>query len=243
MNALSTFFDKAFCINLDRRRDRWEQCQQEIKSQGLESLNIGRFPGYDHPTNGHQGCSRSHRMLLRLIAGGPWERVLIFEDDFQVITLDELRKGGFTPDNVVWKNHMSIPCGDNANDRFKYLSKFLPLDWDVIYLGAGYGEPPISRLNHHVIHCGFMQTTSSYGITREFAKVWTKKVDDSMGSADLERHPGPIDNVFGSMAKDHRYYVFQPRMFFQRKSKSDITGEENSYLFSMTDCAHEKLLP
>lgn len=233
MITINKFFDRVYYINLDRRPDRKSECEEELKKHWIEAE---RFSGFDHETSGHCGCSRSHRTLLRQIASDKSiKRALILEDDFQVVTLDVLKKGGFTPGSPVWKSHASIPASANLNHRFSYLARFLPRDWDVIYLGAGYGEPPISRANKHVIRCGFMQTTSSYGITREMAQKWSDRVDADMGSSDLSKHPGPIDNVFGGMAKDFNFYVFQPRLMFQRKSMSDITGESNSYLFSMTD--------
>ena len=242
MTTLETFFDKIFVLNLNRRPDRWLECIEELKAHGIAPGWVERVQAYDNPDNGHAGCTRSHRALLRRVAASDWERVLVLEDDFAVITLDRIKAGGWTPDGDVWKTHMSIPCGANLNERFAYLSKHLPGHWDVVYLGASYGEPPIERYNKHVIRCGFMQTTGSYGITRDFAKVWTRKVDASMPSDDLSHHPGPIDNVFGSMSHDHRYYVFQPRLMYQRESKSDLDGQTNSRLGQMTDTAHEILV-
>lgn len=243
MNTIEAFFDRIFIMNLARRPDRWTDSVNELRESGISPSNVERFGAYDHPENGHQGCTRSHRVLIRNIADGPWGRVLVLEDDFQVITLEVLKSSGFRPGSKVWETFSSILAGGgNLNDRFEAMAPYLPREWDVLYLGAGYGEPPISRLNEHVIRCGFMQTTSSYGITKEFAKTWTEKVDASVGGPNLERHPGPIDNVFGSMSKDHLYYVFQPRLLCQRKSKSDLDGETNSRINSMTDPVHESMV-
>jgi hypothetical protein len=82
-----------------------------------------------------------------------------------------------------------------------------------------------------------MQTTSSYGITRRFARKWTNMVGD-----DLDKHPGAIDNLFGSFAKENRYYVLQPRLTYQIASQSDLTGRNNSYLMSMCDPTQESLI-
>lgn len=241
--SLESFFDKIFIINLARRHDRWAECVDELAWHNIPLSAVERVEGFDHPTSGHAGCTRSHRELIRRIADGPWNRVLVLEDDFQVVTLDLLRQHGFRPGSKVRETFCSILCGDgNLSNRFKALSLYLPYEWDVLYLGAGYGEPPISRVNKHVIRCGFMQTTSSYGITKEFAKIWTEKVDAAVGGPEPDRHPGPIDNVFGSMAKDHLYYVFQPRLLCQRKSKSDLDGETNSRINSMTDPNHENMV-
>lgn len=243
MTTLEQHFDACYCINLARRKDRWDESIAEISTHfGTRSGWVNRWNGFDHPTHGHSGCTRSHRELLRHIIKEGFKRVLILEDDFAVITLDRLKDKGFSPGYQVWDTFCQINSGKGTlNERFGALAYHIPDQYDVLYLGAGYGEPPISRLNKYVIRCGFMQTTSSYGITGEFAKVWTDRIDTETGG-DLEKHPGPIDNVFGGFAKDHLFYVFQPRLLYQRESMSDITGLSNNYLYSMTDSRHEILV-
>ena len=241
--SLEKFFDKIIIINLERRKDRWQECLDELDAFGIDRNHVERFEGYDHPTNGHVGCTRSHRTLIRAIAASAWKRVLILEDDFAFITLPRLQQGGWYPNGPVIQTFCRVLEGrGTVNQRFDFLIQFVPVNWDVLYLGACYGEPPISRVNDCVIRCGFMQTTGSYGITREFAKVWDAKVNAGLPSDELSCHPGPIDNVFGGMAKDHLFYVTQPRMMFQRKSRSDLDGETNSRLGSCTDTYHENLV-
>lgn len=248
MTTLEQHFDACYCINLTARKDRWEESLQEIKTNfGTPDGFVKRWSGYHHPTHGHSGCTRSHRELLRHVAREGYRRVLVLEDDFAVITLDRLKEKGFKPGYQVWDTFCRINNGQgNLNQRFGALSYFIPDFYDVLYLGAGYGENPISRLNKHVIRCGFMQTTGSYGITGHFAKIWSDKIDKSVGATPemseeeiLSRHPGPIDNVFGSLSHDHAYYVLQPRLMYQRESMSNITDRTECYLYSMTDPAHE----
>lgn len=251
MITLEQHFDACFCINLDRRTDRWEECREEVARHfGTAEDWVHRWSAHAHPTNGHQGCTRSHRELLRHIVKQGFKRVLVLEDDFAVVTLDRMKEKGFVPTQDAWK----IQCMANnglgtLNQRFGAMSYFIPDYYDVLYLGAGYGENPFRRLNKHVIRCGLMQTTSSYGISGHFAKIWSDKVDAGVGCTDrmseeekLARHPGPIDNVFGSMSHDHAFYVLQPRLLYQRTSYSNITDREENYLFSMTDPRHELLV-
>lgn len=254
--SLQTYFDhRIYVINLDRRTDRWEACREQLCRMGLDSHRVSAFA---HPTSGVYGCARSHRQLWRDIAHGPHERALILEDDFSAITPDILRTPflelpnhetlfphvhGFKPEQKVWQTfHSILDGGGNANERFAALIPFLPAEWDILYLGASYGEAPISRLNPHVIRTASMKTTTAYAITRDYARRLGAMIDKSMGSTDLDRHPGAIDDVLGSYAKDHRYYCIQPRLFYQRPSRSDISGETVNGLFSMTDPVHEGMV-
>ena len=40
MSILDTFFDKIFVINLDSRKDRWEECQELFKKYGEGEINV-----------------------------------------------------------------------------------------------------------------------------------------------------------------------------------------------------------
>ena len=237
---IQDYFDKIFIINLDRRKDRWSEVCQELRDHEISLNDVERFEAFDSPENGHYGCTRSHRTLIRKIANSDWKRVLVLEDDFQIITDDLLGKSGYTRMSPVRMTFRRVMNGQGTfNERFDFMSRFVPDDWDVLYLGASYGEDPIARMNQHVLRVGFMQTTSSYGITGEFAKKWDAKVNEDLGSDDLSRHPGPIDNTFGSMSHDNFYYTFQPRLMTQRASYSDLDGGTNSRLGQGTDPNHE----
>ena len=42
---ITNFFDRTFCVNLDRRMDRWEECLFEFDKYNL--TNVGRFTAVD----------------------------------------------------------------------------------------------------------------------------------------------------------------------------------------------------
>lgn len=235
--TLAEFFPRAYFVGLRRREDRFLECLRELAKNKMQAH---WFEAFDIPNDPHKGCTKSHRELIRKIAYGPHERTLICEDDFCAITKQHLKDAGFQPSQDVWKTHCSILNGDGTlPERFEAMIPFIPPKWDVLYVAGAYGENPITRVNKHVLRCGLMQTTSTYGITRDFARTFTEIMDAQHPG---ESHPGPIDNVFGIMAPSHLFYVLQPRLAFQRAIRSDITGLTNSYLFSMTDNFHEGLV-
>jgi hypothetical protein len=241
---INAFFQKVFIINLPRRTDRRALAEAELAISGIDPALVEWVDGVDIPERAHAGCTSSHRNILRRVADGPWERVLILEDDFKVLALDDLVSNGFAayPNSPVLAAFKSVLDGrGNLAERFDCLSEFVPADADVLYIAAGYAEPPIARVNKHVLRCGAMFTTSTYGITRDFAKTWTRKTDE-WAARHTEPFGHPIDSIFGAYSHDHNYYVFQPRLAFQRGVRSDITGETNSYITNMTDNRHEAML-
>lgn len=236
---LEELFSAAFVINLKRRQDRISEFWDDWdKHSGCPEGFVKRWNAFDNPTNGHAGCTRSHRELLALIAHSTADRVLIMEDDSSIITQEVLYEAGFRPGARVWNTWHSAQ-GSNLNERFDFLSAHLPDKWDVLYIGGGYGEPPISRYNKHVLRVGFIQTTSCYGVTREFARKFSVELNQK---GNFDWHPGPIDNTIGGFAKDNLFYCLQPRLTYQRNSFSDIAGTSNSYLNSMTDPVHENMV-
>jgi GR25 family glycosyltransferase involved in LPS biosynthesis len=233
--TIEQYFNTAFVINLNRRPDRMEDFRADMSTAGIAPDFITRWEAFDNPEHGHAGCTRSHRELIRAIADGEWNKVLIFEDDCSPITATALKEHGFTPDSIVWKRFASID-GMNVNQKFSAMTKFIPDDWDVLYLGGSYGENPVRRINQRVIKTGLIQTTTAYGITREYAKRWSDLIDSQ---CDISGFPGPIDNLLCTEAKDRNFYILQPRLFFQRKSYSDLSGTNVSHFNSMSDPVHE----
>jgi hypothetical protein len=229
--GLNGFFDKVFCINLDQRTDRWHDCQQIFDKYHIEAE---RFPAI-YGSNCTDACARSHFAVFKKLIDGPWNNALIFEDDVQVLTLADIITGGFKPEDQVAKIFMSLP--GSFEDKFNKMVEFLPADWDLLYLGAGYAAPPIGRVNQHVIRCAEMHTLSSYGITKACAKAIYEHLEK-----DGFRGMGGPDAAVATFARRFKFYVFQPRLMIQRQSRSDLTGRTDNYLFSMTDPTHENEL-
>lgn len=241
---LHTYFDKTFVINLDSRPDRWTDCEKQFAAHGIQAE---RFPGFElHDANGasygNHGCTHSHRELLRKIATSDWERVLVLEDDFHCLTPDDMV--AFHCGHGSRKVWMSVEPKE-LQARFDYLVPFIPADWDLLYLGAAYIDPPARRVNKHVLQCRFMSSTASYGITRAYAQRWTEEIDRwAQGRTDLsvDYFLGAIDTIFGQLSDRNIYYCLSPRLFVQRMSRSDITGNTTTGLWAGTDSTHEEMV-
>ena len=74
------YFDFIYCINLNRRRDRWKKVQKEFERMGVLH-KVFRFDAIENFENGHIGCALSHRNIIQDAKIKGYKNILIFEDD------------------------------------------------------------------------------------------------------------------------------------------------------------------
>lgn len=208
MNAFERIFgDRIFCINVAARVDRWERVQKLCAKFGIELNRFEAITGLtvDSQYNGNINCTASHRSLLDMIVEGALQNALILEDDFDILHEDFM-------------------------DKFETIAAELPPAWDMFYLGGHYGEQPLSRANLHLIRCGRMLTTSSYGITFDMAA----KMRESIHGV------GPIDSLYGGFHRDNLCLVADPRLMVQWPSVSDLQNRFMDNSLAMLDKASAK---
>lgn len=236
--TLLNYFDRIFCINLDRRPDRWTEAQAELRLCGIEGCE--RLAAILLP-NCTDGCTASHRAIWRRIAAGECgERVLVFEDDFMFVTRAELVRVGFQERDATLKIFDSCP-GTTFLERFSEMLPSVPDRWDLLYLGGGYESPPWGRVNRHVIRNAGMLTTHAYAIGRRFAAELTERLDKEFPPPAIVI--GAPDSLLALRVKDPRVlsYTLTPRLFIQRPTTmSDLNPQPTGgFPWSMTDAAHE----
>jgi len=199
--TINEYFDQVICINIRRRTDRLEHVRAQCEKHKLD-LEI--FYGADMLTWGNNGCTLSHRLVMERIIEKKWGKTLVLEDDF------EFRF-------------------DDSQERFSAMIQDVPVDWELLYLGGHYGGPPVKRISAHVIQCGAMKTTSSYGITLAQAEKMAPSI----------RGVGPIDDLFTSWCLNSRAYIFQPRLIVQYMNYSDLQQRVCNNSMCMEDVSHE----
>jgi glycosyl transferase family 25 len=72
---------KIFYINLDKRTDRRELIENELKQYNLYD-KAERIPAIHTPDQGILGCTMSHLAAIKLAKERNYDQVLILEDDF-----------------------------------------------------------------------------------------------------------------------------------------------------------------
>ncbi|MFT5136827.1 MAG: glycosyltransferase involved in cell wall biosynthesis [Arenicella sp.] len=115
------FFDAIYCINLDRKEERWQSAMAQFKQLGI-AHRIQRFSAIETPENHHVGCALSHRAIIQSASINQHENVLVLEDDviFDAATLTHLAKS---------------------------LEEAKAASWDILYLGGHCWEKQYPLLN------------------------------------------------------------------------------------------------
>jgi GR25 family glycosyltransferase involved in LPS biosynthesis len=195
------YFDKAFCINLDRRPERYEEAKSEFEKHGLV---VERISGVDgNPDNlqtkilpGHVGCVLSHVKILKKAKEENLNNVLVFEDD--VVFCDDLQ------------------------EKFNIFVKQLPEDWDMIYFGGNHNNIPLEMVSENIGHAKKTYTTHAYAI-KDTIYDFAIKV--------LSKVQYEVDVNYSLLQQSFNCYVFRPHLAWQRDGYSDILNKNVDYSF------------
>lgn len=94
---MNNFFDAIYCINLDKRHDRWERVSKSFKNNNIDVI---RFPAIEHK-DGRIGCIKSHVEILKIAKERNLKNVLIFEDD--VVFINSVVDNTFEQLPIDWE--------------------------------------------------------------------------------------------------------------------------------------------
>lgn len=202
---------KIYCINLDRRVDRWNECL-EIFSK--HNMNVERFsgidgnPGYEKlngATDGDIGCTLSHYELVKKLKSEGIKEALILEDDVEF-------SEDFDPDFL------------------EFIVGYAPKDWDMIYFGGNHvKEPtPVNTIYSKVNHT---YTTHAY-IIRDTVY---DKVIELHGQGQKQ-----VDVYYSEIQKEYNCYITNKVWAWQRGSYSDIQNQYVNYEF-LKPMVHESI--
>jgi GR25 family glycosyltransferase involved in LPS biosynthesis len=198
--TFNQYFNRVFCVNLDRRTDRWSMCLPEFEKACLTVERFSAVDGSRLPIVANQkinraevGCSLSHAAILKKMVAADWEKILILEDDVE-----------FSP---------------NAASHFSQWISQVPRDWDMLYLGGNHISNP-TPVTPHVSRVVKTYTTSHYAITRKMARLAINKI---------EQLHSQVDVVYSQFQRTHKCYAFTPSLAWQKPGYSDIQGKIMNY--------------
>jgi len=108
-----------FCINLDKRTDRWGSCVQQFRDQGIK---VERWIAKPLPENRRFGAWLSHREIIEHAKNKNWEYVGVFEDDINFLNDDFLLRTQKMLDILHEKNWYILYFGGSMG-RYSELCK------------------------------------------------------------------------------------------------------------------------
>ena len=200
--SLKKYFDQVFCINLDKRKDRWTETGTELKKWDLFN-GVNRFIGIDgseltydktkfRVNSGELGLLKTHIKLLQIAKTKKYKNILILEDDIE-----------FT---------------EEIKNLEKYMSQ-VPSDWDILYFGGNHniheGEK-INKINDNVIKCSRTYTTHCIVLRNT---IYDKCLNLIKGC------DKPVDMYYSDLQKELNVYSLYPSVALQRVSYSDIQNK------------------
>lgn len=193
--------DKIFCINLERRPDRRESTEAVCKQLGItpvffnavdgQSMNLVHDNG---KTPGMLGCYLSHFMLLQHCLLSGYEKVLILEDDIEIIL------GG-----KALLSH-ALPS--------------LPKDWQFAYLG--YTHLPDQRGKEKKVNDYWCVPAGCWG-TQAYMINGREAMEIIYNALKKPKAQIDIDLSYTILPRSGlKYYGITPSCLRQTKGRSDV---------------------
>ena len=206
MNVLNKFFDKIYCINLDSRTDRWDECQQMFSKYNLEVERFSAFEPNVEATccisNKKFSLIRTHREIIKICRENGLNNVLIFEDD------------------VEFCDYLPGYTKASLEERFNNSISHLPNDWNVLYLGCGNYTNNRSLVGGELYKIGYGLTTHAIAINKNFYDTIIDK---------LEVPFQELDTIYCELLYKHNCFSYYPNLISQRESFSDIENKHVNY--------------
>jgi hypothetical protein len=198
--GFNKFFENIFCINLDKRRDRWVFFTEEMKKNSIS--NIVRYEGIDgdkiyNPTNmlnGELGILLTHLSLIKECKKLNYKNVLIFEDD--------------------------LILNENYNNFDDYMNQ-IPDDWDFIYFGGNhvYGKTP-EKINNNVLKLNYTVSLHCVAISNKMFDVIINK---------LSTFEKQVDACYADIHNSVKSYGITPNLALQKEGYSNIQNKTVNY--------------
>jgi GR25 family glycosyltransferase involved in LPS biosynthesis len=214
MNILNTFFDKIYCINLDRRSDRWNECVEKFN---LMDIDVERFSacdgqlidtGYGKVYNGELGGTISHTRLIKKIIDHGYERVLVLEDDVEF-------------------NH-------NFLTKTEEVIRELPSDWDILFFGGNH-TGGFDTINSNLIKVYQTYALQCYALNKKcLSTIYDNMIRFIGHTLTCNKQLSPSVAADFYMAKMHKFinaYSVYPNITWQRESFSDLQQSITFYDF------------
>lgn len=202
---------KAYCINLDRRPDRWEKVKKQFLPEEIERVSAedGNEINYGlkKPFSNELAGAISHLKVIQKAKLYNLPEVFIIEDDVVF--------------NSDWK------------ELYEKYKKQLPKKWDVVLFGGNHVIKPIIE-NKNLVKCvrsyalhAYIVKSSAYDtiinyLTKKTIEVQYRGIETVSVAADF---------FMADLQSELNWYCFKPHLAWQAEDFSDIQNKKVNYDF------------
>lgn len=161
-NFFMNHFDQIYCINLDKRKDRWHLVENLFKELGIYEL-IVRYSAVEY-NPGNMGCALSHAAVLKDAKAKGYNKIFVFEDDVEV-------------------KSMSLFLHTISNYPVNIDRKLLLLGYSFLYINW-YDEMDIGN-NYWKVWCG-LSWAMAIGYDRQVFDEIINFIGEDMGVLEMK---------------------------------------------------------
>jgi GR25 family glycosyltransferase involved in LPS biosynthesis len=209
---INDFFKKTYCINLDRRPDRWLTSSELFKKNNIQverfSAKDGNEINLPSPYKFELAGTISHLNVIRKAKDLGLDNVLIFEDD--------------------------VEFNDSIQEQFNEKIKLVPNDWDMIYFGGNHVKSP-QQVNDFVYKIYWTYAIQMYAVNSKFFDELINFLDDKIIKILNNEHtlqPSVAADYFmAQLHESKNCYVIRPHFTWQKEGFSDIQETITNYIF------------
>jgi len=141
--SLQNFFDRTYCVSLDRRKDRWKRFKNQVpkdwpfapinRVQAIDGKKCQR-PDWWKQGGGAWGCFRTHLRIIEQAMNNGRKSILLMEDDAMFCEDFTKRVTAFleqVPDDwgMIYLGGQHLHVGKNAPKQVDDLEVYIP--WNV----------------------------------------------------------------------------------------------------------------
>ena len=196
------YFDAAYCINLDRRKDRWDKVQKEFKKINLNNVTrISAVDGALEPPSsilpGAVGCLKSHLNVFEDAKKNEYDSFLLLEDDVQF--------------------------SNTFHEQFDIIVSQIPKNFEMLYFGSNPHTGSRQEISPNV-----NRITYTYAA---HAVIFRKSCYDDIINSLSGPITVPCDVHYGRNQVVHTSYSIKPPLAWQRADFSDIDQQYVDYEF------------
>ena len=215
---VNQFFDKVYCLNLDRRSDRWQSSVEEFNKHNLQVERISavdwkdlkEYEDYDVKYKANIANLKSVISVFKEAQRLNLKSFLFLEDDVEFLS--------------------------EVDTVFESYAKEVPEDWQMLYLGGNHTNGT-SRVNGVVLKCNQSYALHAVGFKQECYELVLYNLEWHLAKIEQLKYPNKYANLVCAdfwIAFLHQHiptYTFVKPLAWQRSDYSDIEQAPSQYDF------------